>query len=575
MKKIKLIGIMLLTCIVTVCIALFAGCGCNEDNLDTPEGFSYSSGTFSWNAVDGADGYMVHVNEEDEFYITETSVSINDEKISGGLIDKKVNTLFVKAVTVDGEGNVNVSSETASYEFDYVNTVKQNWTVTFDFNYSGSPQAQTVPVAAGEKVIKPENPQRPGWTFGGWFRDKQCLVAASFNASTGASNFAVTANMTLYAKWSVDSSVTTTAVYFYSESWEQVSVKPYKGETQLFAGEGIAMAAVAGNDNWFKANIDDTATSVIFTNGEDSTESEAFDKTKPYYKDGEWTATMPTEQPEIPTLGVNISVNNGTFQQLTENSKVPGEFMIDLNLEVGDTVVITIDGETVSNYDPDCKFNGTATAQGKHSFYVTADRIWVEAPKGSIPDDGSNIVLIVNGNTENAEKLAKHDNSDPRVEAEYTVTLQLNKGDTVKIMEDSDEYSNYEVACGFNGTATVSGVYTFYVKKMKDGGNSIWVTVPEDFVAETVKIYYHNSGWVDNWSSPTAYCWNGSGNNGWPGKAMTDLGDGWFVVEVEAGYENVIFVGADGNQTGDLKLVVVDGVAYYNYNGVTELRPAE
>lgn len=555
MKKFKLISMMVISCILAFCIAMFAGCGCNGDDmtLAKPEGFSYSSGTFSWNAVDGADGYMVCVNEEDEFYITETSVSVSDAKISDGLIDKKVNTLYVKAVTRDDEGNVKASSEAAAYEFDYVNAVKKEWKVTFDLNYTGAPKAQVVSVNGGEKVIKPANPQRPGWKFEGWFRDKQCLVGVSFNASTGAGTFNVTADMTLYAKWSLDDQVTTTSVYFFSDSWEQVSVKPYKGETALFTGEGIVMAAVAGKANWFKTDIDDTATSVIFTDGKDSTDSAAFDKTKPYFKDGVWTATMPGDSTVITDTEVTIKVGNGAEQKLTANPEVEGEFMIELTLEVGDKVVIAINGETVSNYAPACGFNGTATLQGKHTFYVSAERIWVAAPAAATikVGNGAPQALVLNTGAEMEE---------------YMIDLDLKVGDKVEITFKGKTVSNYDPKCNFNGTATLQGKHSFYVSAEK-----IWVGIPET-PATAAKIYFYNHGWTDNWAEVYLYCWNDKGNNAaWPGEKMTDIGDGWFVLDIDAGYTKIIFKGND--QTGDLTLTVENGVAYYDPFGITPERP--
>ena len=173
MKRNKLIGTIAIVCVVAICATLLAGCG----KLDKPEGIKYSSGTFSWDAVEDADGYMIHVNDADEFYITSTSLSANDSRIKGSLVDKQVNTLYVKAVTVNEEGKVNKKSKVVKYEFDYVYVAPAtNWTVTLDLNYTDAPEAQTIPVKGGETFDKPTDPQRFGWTFDGWYRDKQCLV---------------------------------------------------------------------------------------------------------------------------------------------------------------------------------------------------------------------------------------------------------------------------------------------------------------------------------------------------------------------------------------------------------------
>ncbi len=70
------------------------------------------------------------------------------------------------------------------------------YTVTFNLNYTGAtgaPAAQTV--NSGGKATKPTDPTRQGYTFGGWFVN---------TAGTGTAfdfNTAITANTTLYAKW--------------------------------------------------------------------------------------------------------------------------------------------------------------------------------------------------------------------------------------------------------------------------------------------------------------------------------------------------------------------------------------
>lgn len=577
MKKNKIVGIIAIACIAVLCVTLLASC--KGVKLTVPKDIKYDNGTFSWNAVVGADGYMVSVNDDSkEIYVTTASVSAFDPQFKDSLVDKEVNTLNVRAVTLDNDGKVEKSSKIARYEFDYATPVETAWTVTFDLNYANAPQAQTIDVKRGDKFDRPTTPIRLGWTFAGWYRDSQCLVAASFTPS-GESLFNVTADMTLYAKWTESDPVSTTAIYYYSDSWTQVAVKPYKGETELFQVGGITMVAVAGKANWYKADIADTATSVIFTNGEDSTDSATFDKTKPYCKDGVWTATMPTEQPVDPDSSVCIKVGNGVLQQLNENPEVAGEYMIDLTLEIGDTVVITIDGKTVSNYDERCSFKGTATIKGEYSFYVTTERIWVE-----VPQEPSAAFIIINGDTENAVGMRKNSNpSDESIEIEYSVTVTLEVGDKVKIIEGNFEHKNYEHSCGFTGTATVEGSYTFYAKRYKDGGDSVWVAVPRNTEVTTTstKVYFHNNAVSNKWTSVYLYCWNGTtqGNNkSWPGVKMTALGNDWFMLEIEAGFDMIIFnngSGGTGNQTADLVLVTADGYAYYDVNGVTTDRPAE
>ncbi|WP_328597030.1 InlB B-repeat-containing protein [Porcincola intestinalis] len=67
------------------------------------------------------------------------------------------------------------------------------YTVTFDENGHGTaPSAQTV--ESGKTATKPAGPTATGWKFGGWYQDATCNIAFDFATP-------ITANITLYAKW--------------------------------------------------------------------------------------------------------------------------------------------------------------------------------------------------------------------------------------------------------------------------------------------------------------------------------------------------------------------------------------
>lgn len=69
----------------------------------------------------------------------------------------------------------------------------ETYTVTFNVGDHGTaPTAQTV--ENGGKATKPENPTAKGWRFDGWYTDERCTARYDFDK-------AVTANTTLYAKW--------------------------------------------------------------------------------------------------------------------------------------------------------------------------------------------------------------------------------------------------------------------------------------------------------------------------------------------------------------------------------------
>ena len=65
--------------------------------------------------------------------------------------------------------------------------------VSFNMNGHGT-QVPYQTVADGAKATKPTDPTASGWTFGGWYTDTALTTAYDFNT-------AVTADLTLYAKW--------------------------------------------------------------------------------------------------------------------------------------------------------------------------------------------------------------------------------------------------------------------------------------------------------------------------------------------------------------------------------------
>ena len=62
---------------------------------------------------------------------------------------------------------------------------------------------QVYQLSISQKAKKPKDPTASGYTFGGWYTDKDCKSAYDFSAP-------VTEDVTLYAKWTKKSSSGTT-----------------------------------------------------------------------------------------------------------------------------------------------------------------------------------------------------------------------------------------------------------------------------------------------------------------------------------------------------------------------------
>ena len=128
--------------------------------------------------------------------------------------------------------------------------------------------------------------------------------------------------------------------------------------------------------------------------------------------------------------------------------------------------------------------------------------------------------------------------------------------------------SNFSVTVPNGGSTTEPGTYTDEIT------GSTW-TVTETTISGTIgssgiaviydvnnddddnvttgTVYYKNT---NNWSAVSAYYWSDSNKNmtTWPGKQMTDEGDGVYSVEIPSNADYIIFSNNGYSQTDDLSL---------------------
>lgn len=96
-------------------------------------------------------------------------------------------------VKVEKEGKSTTYTVDCSTVMPKLDEEDEEYTVTFDSQGGSSVEKQTV--SAGGKAEKPSDPTRSGYTFGGWYTEKECKTAWDFSKDT------VTKDLTLYAKW--------------------------------------------------------------------------------------------------------------------------------------------------------------------------------------------------------------------------------------------------------------------------------------------------------------------------------------------------------------------------------------
>lgn len=99
-------------------------------------------------------------------------------------------TTYYLYVRYAESANYNASTASASKSF----TTPATCTVTFEVN-GGSEVSPITGVESGATISAPTAPTKSGYTFGGWYKDSGLTTAWDFSTDT------VTANITLYAKW--------------------------------------------------------------------------------------------------------------------------------------------------------------------------------------------------------------------------------------------------------------------------------------------------------------------------------------------------------------------------------------
>lgn len=141
-------------------------------------------------------------------YMDVTSSNPSTLKIEGGKLDVTKWRVTDAAAAADATITVSGGTFTNEVPADYCAAgyapaanadgtygVKQAVTVNFNSNQGSAVDSQLVPV--GGKVAKPADPTKEGYTFSGWFTDKDCTNAYDFDAAVDGTQ----PEFTLYAGW--------------------------------------------------------------------------------------------------------------------------------------------------------------------------------------------------------------------------------------------------------------------------------------------------------------------------------------------------------------------------------------
>lgn len=146
-------------------------------------------------SVQGADAYVyftVNYGESSD-YVNYTSgggvyrYKVGDTEASGVFSATGHNNYCDSPIACDAQGNLYYINDSGAL-------FKLNAGVKVSFNAGEGSKVDFQTTTANGSVAKPADPTREGYTFAGWYTDEACTEAYDFSV-------AVTADMTLYAKW--------------------------------------------------------------------------------------------------------------------------------------------------------------------------------------------------------------------------------------------------------------------------------------------------------------------------------------------------------------------------------------
>lgn len=119
---------------------------------------------------------------------------------------------------------------------------------------------------------------------------------------------------------------------------------------------------------------------------------------------------------------------------------------------------------------------------GESQSSTTSSSMSSSSSLSSYPDQTMyKVFAIVNGNEAAKTELVLTSNTNPDIKTEHTVTLNLEKNDSVVIKDTDDvEFNNFENPTEFDGIAKFDGEYTFHAKHYIDDRLALWVEVPSN-----------------------------------------------------------------------------------------------
>lgn len=214
MKFTKRIYSLLLSILIICSLAITAvGCGGSAIKI-----------TFDYNYEGAPEAHVLELNKGDDIEAP-ADPTRDGYAFEGWFTDK--------AATKEADFGYG-ASEDATY---YAGWTKTAATVTFNAGYTGG-TATTASVKIGETATQPNDPERDGYLFTGWFTNEACTAQYDFSTT-------VNADLTLYAGWEEDSGDTVKVTFSYNYEGAQDYYS-----TRIKTGRRVAQPANPERENY-------------------------------------------------------------------------------------------------------------------------------------------------------------------------------------------------------------------------------------------------------------------------------------------------------------------------------------
>lgn len=119
MKKQLIVIIAVITLLAAVA-CVFAACG-SKAELESPRNLDVINNNLVWDAVEGADGYLIYFNEDigNRFYTTDTKLSLDNGNIQSSLKSGGENYMMVRAITLNADSKPDKMSDRSKLIFPF------------------------------------------------------------------------------------------------------------------------------------------------------------------------------------------------------------------------------------------------------------------------------------------------------------------------------------------------------------------------------------------------------------------------------------------------------------------------